>query len=215
MVIEELAGHGRALPSGVVAFLFSDIEGSTRLLATLGEAYKPLLADHRRLLRAVWAERDGAEVGTEGDSFFVAFARPSDAIRAARDAQMALAGHDWGATSVRVRIGLHAGEASLEDDDYTGMAVHLAARVSAAAHGGQVLLTEACRALGAEALGATLGTMDLGPHRLKDIPDEVALHQLTGAGLRDDFPPLRTMERYRTNPARATDQLRRTRERGE
>ena len=76
MVIEEPDGRGRPLPSGVVAFLFSDIEGSTRLLATLGEAYKPLLADHRRLLRAVWAEREGAEVGTEGDSFFVAFARP-------------------------------------------------------------------------------------------------------------------------------------------
>jgi len=205
VVIEEHAGHGPALPSGVVAFLFSDIEGSTRLLATLGEGYKPLLADHRRLLRAVWAERDGVEVGTEGDSFFVAFARPSDAIRAARDAQMALAEHDWGPTPVRVRIGLHAGEASLEDGDYTGMSVHLAARVSAAAAGGQVLLTEACRTLGAEALGGTLDTRDLGKHRLKDIPDEVALHQLAGAGLPEDFPPPRTMERDRTNlPAQLT-----------
>jgi predicted ATPase/class 3 adenylate cyclase len=198
-------GSARSLPSGVVAFLFSDIEGSTRLLATLGETYRSLLAEHRRLLRAVWDRYGGAEIGTEGDSFFVAFARPSDAIRAARDTQVSLAEHDWGSSPVRVRIGLHAGEAVVEEGDYSGMAVHLAARVSAAAHGGQVLLTEACRTLGAEALEATLGTKDLGRHRLKDIPDEVELHQLVGLGLADGFPPPRTLAPERTNlPAQLT-----------
>jgi predicted ATPase/class 3 adenylate cyclase len=172
------------LPSGTVTLLFTDIEGSTRLLHDLGERYPEVLAEHRRLLRDAFSRHGGVEVDTQGDAFFVAFARAGDAISAARDAQEALA-----AGSVRVRMGVHTGEPALTDEGYVGMDVHRAARIMSAGHGGQVLVSEATRQL----LDATVELRDLGDHRLKDLTAPQRLYQL-GEG---KFPPLKTL--YRTN----------------
>src|SRR5205085_8014592 len=135
--------------AGTVTFLFSDIAGSTRLLHTLGrEPYARVLMEHHRLLRGVWETRRGYEVDTEGDAFFVAFAQPSDALGAAAEVQRALAQAEWPeGHALRVRIGIHRGGASLHEGNYVGVAVHRAARIAAAAHGGQVLVSEATRAL--------------------------------------------------------------------
>jgi class 3 adenylate cyclase len=130
------------LPSGTVTFLFSDVEGSTRLLARLRGRYAEVLGEHQRLLRAAFDEHDGREVHTEGDGFFVAFARASDAIAAAVSAQRALASQRWPeGVDVRVRMGVHTGEAEVRQDDYVGLDVHRAARICAAGHGGQVLIS--------------------------------------------------------------------------
>ena len=163
---------------GTVTLLFTDVEGSTRLLAEHGDGYGELLAEHRRLLREVFAAHGGAEVDTQGDAFFVAFARATDAASAAVAGQAALAG-----TPVLVRMGVHTGEPSRTDEGYVGMDVHRAARVAAAAHGGQVVVTEqTARLLGDWTL------RDLGVHRLKDV-GPTRIFQL-GEG---DFPPLRTL----------------------
>src|SRR5262245_30826338 len=137
-------------PSGTVTLLFSDIEGSTRLLERLGsETYAGVLEQHRRLLREVFARHEGYEVDTEGDAFFVTFARAGDAIAAAEEAQQALGGASWPAEGmeVRVRMGLHTGAPLLSGPKYVGMDVHRAARIMAAGHGGQVLLSQSTRAL--------------------------------------------------------------------
>ena len=148
-----------ALPTGTVTLLFTDIEGSTRLLERLGDAYADTLAEHRRVLREAFERHGGVEVGTEGDSFFVAFPSATGALTAARDGQDALASGE-----VRVRMGMHTGEPLIHDGNFVGMDVHRAARVAAAGHGGQIVLTEATRTLvGSE------GVRDLGNHRLKDI----------------------------------------------
>jgi class 3 adenylate cyclase len=126
------------LPTGTVTFLFTDIEGSTRLLQELGDEYADVLAEHRRALREAWRRHNGVEVDTQGDAFFVAFARASDAVAAAGDAQTALADGP-----VRVRMGLHTGEPLRDDEGYVGFDVHRAARIAAAGHGGQVLLSQA------------------------------------------------------------------------
>jgi predicted ATPase/class 3 adenylate cyclase len=173
------------LPSGTVTFLFTDIEGSTRLLGELGERYADVLAEHNRLLREAFSRHGGLEVGTpQGDSFFVAFADADGAVAAARDAQTALAGGP-----VRVRIGIHSGEAVVTDEGYVGIDVHRAARIMNAGHGGQVLVSETTR----ELLEENRELVDLGEHRLKDLG---APHRLFQLGDRD-FPPLRTL--YRTN----------------
>jgi class 3 adenylate cyclase len=128
------------LPTGTVTFLFSDIEGSTQLLRRLGDAYPEVLADHQRLLRQAWAEHRGVEIDTQGDSFFVVFARATGALAAAAQAQRALAAHAWPPGGVvRVRMGLHSGAGTLSHGHYVGMDVHRAARIAAAGHGGQVL----------------------------------------------------------------------------
>jgi class 3 adenylate cyclase len=127
----------RDLPSGTVTFLFTDIEGSTQLLQDLGEGYSEVLDEHRRVLRRAFASHGGIEVNTQGDAFFAAFARASDAVAAAAEAQQALA-----QGRVRVRMGLHTGEPTVTADDYVGVDVHRAARIAAAGHGGQVLLSE-------------------------------------------------------------------------
>jgi predicted ATPase len=173
---------GAPLPVGTVTFLFTDVEGSTRLLAEHGERYAELLAAHRRLLREAFAAHGGVEVDTQGDAFFVAFARASDALAAARAGQEALV-----ATPVRVRMGLHTGEPQLTDEGYVGMDVHRGARIAAAGHGGQVLVSEQTARLGD---GTPL--RDLGMHRLRDV-GEVRVFQLGDA----DFPPLKTL--YQTN----------------
>src|SRR5205814_3713928 len=184
------------LPSGTVTFLFTDIEGSTRLLHELGDAYADALAEHRRVLREAFARHGGVEVDTQGDAFFVAFARASDALAAAREAQSALDGE------IRVRMGVHTGEPLLTQEGYVGLDVHRAARIAAAGHGGQVLVSQSTRDLaGGDAL------RDLGLHRLKDLTAPERIYQLGDA----DFPPLKTLDR--TNlPLAATPLLGRTRE---
>jgi predicted ATPase len=184
------------LPTGTVTFLFTDIEGSTRLLQELGDRYAEVLAEHHRELRAVWLRHEGFEVDTQGDAFFVAFGRASDAVAAAADAQRALAGGP-----VRVRMGLHTGEPLRTGESYVGIDVHRAARIAAAGHGGQVLLSQATADLaGADA-------RDLGLHRLKDLSAPERLFQL---GV-EDFPPLKTL--HETNlPIPATPFLGRERE---
>jgi predicted ATPase/class 3 adenylate cyclase len=174
----------RDLPSGTVTFLFTDIEGSTRLLGELGDRYSEVLADHRRALREAIAANGGVEVDTQGDAFFVAFSRASDALEAAAQTQRALE-----AGPVRVRMGLHTGEPSVTDEGYVGMDVHRAARVMAAGHGGQVLLSQTTR----ELLDEGVELRDLGEHRLKDLSAPQRLFQL-GAG---EFPPLKTL--HQTN----------------
>jgi predicted ATPase len=172
------------LPAGTVTLLFTDIEGSTRLLDELGEAYTDVLAEHRRLLREAFSRHGGVEVDTQGDAFFVAFTRATDAAEAAVEAQRALAGG-----KVRVRIGLHTGEPLVASDGYVGMDVHRAARIMSAAHGGQVLLSQSTRDL----LGSALELRDLGEHRLKDLSAPQRLYQL-GPG---EFSPLKTL--HQTN----------------
>ena len=186
----------RELPTGTVTFLFTDIEGSTRLLGELGDGYAEVLAEHRRALRDAWQQHEGAEVDTQGDSFFVAFARASDAVAAATDAQLALAGGP-----IRVRMGLHTGEPVRADEGYVGFDVHRAARIAAAGHGGQVLLSQATADL------AGVDARDLGLHRLKDLSAPERLFQLGT----EDFPPLKTL--HETNfPVPATPFLGRERE---
>jgi predicted ATPase/class 3 adenylate cyclase len=204
----------RVLPTGTVTFLFSDIEGSTHLVQSLGPAYRPLLERHQALLRAAFEEAGGVEVGTEGDSFFVAFPSAPAAVAAAAAAQRALSGEAWPTTSgpVRVRMGLHSGEATLGGDSYVGLDVHRAARIAAAAHGGQVLLSETTRALAAPSLPGDLALLDLGEHRLKDLDQPVRLTQLVVTGLAQEFPPPRTLEIPTNLPPQMTEFIGRTRE---
>jgi predicted ATPase len=184
------------LPTGTVTFLFTDIEGSTRLLHEIGDDYAAILAEHHRLLREAWARHEGVEVDTQGDAFFVAFARASDAVAAAADAQGALAGG-----RVRVRMGLHTGEPLRSGENYVGYDVHRAARIAAAGHGGQVLLSQATADL------AGVDVRDLGLHRLKDLSAPERLFQLGT----HEFPPLKTL--HETNlPVPATQFLGRERE---
>src|SRR4029453_2405028 len=169
-----------SLPLGTVTLLFTDIEGSTRLLQELGEEYADVLADHRRTLREEFARHGGVEVGTEGDAFFVAFAKASDALAAATAAREALA-----EGPVRVRMGLHTGEPTGTEEGYVGIDVHRAARIAAAGHGGQILVSQATRDLaGADRL------RDLGLHRLKDLAAPERLYQLDD----DEFPPVRSVD---------------------
>jgi class 3 adenylate cyclase len=182
------------LPAGQVTLLFTDIEGSTRLLRALGERYAVVLSDHRRLLRAAFTRHGGVEVDTQGDSFFVAFADPREALAAAEESQRALAGHRWpDGVALNVRMGLHTGEPLVADGHYVGIDVHRAARIAAAAHGGQVIVSERTTGLvGDRDPAATL--RDLGAHALKDLPDPERLFQLVAAGLQTSFPPLRVHE---------------------
>jgi predicted ATPase/class 3 adenylate cyclase len=182
------------LPSGTVTLLFSDIEGSTALLGRLGSVYADVLDAHRALLRRAWSDHGGVELGTEGDGFYVVFTSAPRAAAAAVDAQRALDRHAWPkGEAVRVRIGFHTGAPVVHGEGYVGMDVHLAARVAAAAHGGQILLSDGASKLVAERLPAATALLDLGPHRLKDIPSPERIHQLTVDGLREEFPPPRTL----------------------
>ncbi len=174
--------------------LFSDMEGSTALLGRLGERYGRALSAQRALMRAAISACRGLEVGTEGDSFFVVFGSAADAVRCCTAAQRALAGHDWpGGVRVRVRMGLHSGEPAVQEDDYLGMDVHRAARIAAAAHGGQVVLSEATRLLAGSELAADVPVRDLGWHRLKDIEAPERIYQLVVSGLEERFPPLKSL----------------------
>jgi len=172
----------RTLPSGTVTFLFTDIEGSTRLLQQLGaSAYADALAEHRRVLREAFLRHDGVEVDTQGDAIFVAFPTAPGAVTAASEAQQALA-----SGPIRVRIGIHTGTPHITDEGYVGPDVHRAARIAAAGHGGQVLVSSST---------ATLldhdGLRDLGDHRLKDLAAPERIYQIGG----EAFPPLKSLQR--------------------
>lgn len=182
------------LPGGTVTFLFTDIEGSTRLAARLGERYVDVLADHERLLRDAFAASGGREIDTQGDAFFVVFPRAKDAVAAALAGQRALAGHRWpDGMSVRVRMGLHTGEPVTAHDRYTGLGVHRAARICAAGHGGQILLSSATYALLADDVLPDITFQDLGAYRLKDLERPERIYQLTVPDLPRAFPPPRAL----------------------
>src|SRR5437588_905169 len=184
-----------ALPSGTVTFLFTDIEGSTQLLKTLGPLYGDALAEHQRILRAAFAAHGGHEVDTQGDSFFVAFGRAKDAVAAAVDAQRDLTAHAWPEGSVvKVRMGLHTGEPRVGDERYVGLGVHKAARIAAAGHGGQVLLSRTTRELVEDELPTGVSIRDLGERRMKDLDRPERLSQLVIEGLQSDFARLNTLD---------------------
>jgi predicted ATPase/class 3 adenylate cyclase len=202
-------------PSGTVTFLFSDIEGSSRLEREIGtDAYAPLLARHRSILRAAFDAHGGVEQGTEGDSFFVVFSSAAAAVRAAVDGQRGLAATDWpDGRAIRVRMGLHTGEATLRDGSYVGIDINHGARIAATGHGGQVVVSTATRGLVGEGLPAGVTWRDLGTYRLKDFPEPERLSQLVVEGLPADFPALRTADARPNNlPAMVTSFIGRERE---
>lgn len=192
-------------PTGVVTFLFSDIEGSTWLLQHLGEAYDDVLEKHRELLRTAWIDNDGYEFGTGGDSFYVAFDEPSKAVHAAADGQRALVRHTWSeGAPIRVRMGIHTGDARRREGDYVGLAVHQAARIASAAHGGQVIVSDATVSEITTSLDG-IEFADLGLHRLKDLAHPVRLFQIAHGDLPATFPPPRTLTGMPHNlPVQAT-----------
>ena len=184
----------RPLPTGVVTFLFTDIEGSTKLVAEIGDAaYGAVLDTERALVLEAATVAGGVPFGSEGDAHFVAFSSAGAAIRGAVAAQRALETHPWAHGAVRVRMGIHTGEVQVVAEDYLGLEVHRAARVASAAHGGQVLVTETVRALAGE-LGDGITLVDLGEHRLKDLARPERLYQVAAPGLLESFPALRTLD---------------------
>ncbi|HYN69593.1 MAG TPA: adenylate/guanylate cyclase domain-containing protein [Candidatus Eisenbacteria bacterium] len=195
-----MARSRRAVPTGTVTFLFSDIEGSTQLVQELESAdYRELLERHQRLLRAAFAAHSGIERGTEGDSFFVVFRDASSAVAAAVEAQRSLQSAGWPpGYEVRVRMGLNTGEGIRGGDDYIGVDVNRAARIASAAHGSQVLVSESTRALSDRHLPSGVALRDLGEQRLKGLALRERVYQLDVDGLRSEFPPLHS------EPARAT-----------
>jgi predicted ATPase/class 3 adenylate cyclase len=188
-----------AVPTGTVTFLFTDIEGSTSLWERAPQAMKAALARHDALLRSACAAHRGHVFKTIGDAFCVAFASPSDALQAALDAQQQLAAQAWGETPLKVRMGLHTGETDERDGDYFGPPVNRAARLMAAGHGGQVLLSSATQELVRDRLPAGAELQDLGEHRLKDLFRPAHVFQLKAPGLPATFPPLRSLDRKPTN----------------
>jgi predicted ATPase/class 3 adenylate cyclase len=188
------------LPTGTVSFLFTDIEGSTRLLMEAGEEYGALLEEHRRLIGDAVERHGGITFGTDGDAVFAVFERAVPAIEAAADMQRALTQHAWPkGREIRVRAGIHSGEVRLTDGGYVGLTIHEVARIAAAAHGGQVLASAAARQVASDAGLTSIGLRDVGEHRLKDISHQVHLYQLEGEGLPDQFPPPRTLSRRADN----------------
>ncbi len=202
------------LPTGTVTFLFTDIEGSTRLLQQLKDAYADVLMECRRLVRTAIQERGGQEVGAEGDAVFAAFPSAREALTAAVMAQQRILRHTWpDGAAVRVRMGLHTGEARVVEGGYVGMDVHRAARIAAAAHGGQILLSDSLSGLLSRNLppGATL--RDLGLHRLKDLKEAEHVFQVVHPDLPADFPSLKSLHRPPTNlPIQLTSFVGRERE---
>jgi predicted ATPase/class 3 adenylate cyclase len=191
----------KALPTGVVTFLFTDIEGSTRLVQAVGEeAYREILGEHCSVIRGAIVSHGGTEVSTEGDSFFAVFPNAADGVAATVEAQRGLAARRWpDGVDVRVRMGLHTGDATVGGDNYIGLDVHRAARVAGAGHGGQVLLSGATRSLVEAALPPGVALRDLGAHRLKDLATPEHLYQLDVDGLAVEFPSLRSLDARANN----------------
>jgi len=187
-----LAAAVNALPGGTVTLLFSDIEGSTRLLEQLGDRYEQVDRDHRRILREELQGSGGQEIDTQGDAFFFSFTRARDAVRGAVAAQRALTAHTWSdGVEVKVRMGLHTGEPTVGEEGYLGMDVVRAARICSAGHGGQILLSETTRVLIGNEVPEGVEIRDLGRTQLKDVQHErvflLALKEQT-----NDFPPLKS-----------------------
>ena len=181
----------RLLPRGVVTFMFTDIEGSTKLLQRLGDRYADVLARHHALMRGCLDDHDGHEVDTEGDAFFMAFASPQAAVATAVDAQRALHAEPWpDGEQVRVRMGLHTGEAVVVNSGYVGMEVHRTARICSSAHGGQIVVSARLLDLVGDHLPEGVTVRDLGKHWLKDLDEPEHLLQLDVQGLPTSFPPL-------------------------
>jgi predicted ATPase/class 3 adenylate cyclase len=206
-----------SLPTGTVTFLFTDIEGSTRLLQHLGDRYAEVLATHHRLLRNAIHEAHGQVVDTQGDAVFAAFPRARDALLAAIAAQRALQAHPWpDGIILRVRMGLHTGEPGTGETGYVGMDVHRAARIAAAGHGGQILLSDTTHALVAKDPPQGIELRDLGEHRLKDLAQPHRLFQIVTADLPGDFPSLRSLDAHPHNlPTQLTSFIGREREKDE
>jgi predicted ATPase/class 3 adenylate cyclase/DNA-binding CsgD family transcriptional regulator len=204
----------RQLPTGTVTLLFADIEGSTHLLHRLGERYPDVLAECRDLLQVAFQQHHGYEVDTQGDAFFIAFARATDAIWAAVTAQRALASYSWPeGVTVRVRMGVHTGEPQLSSEGYVGLDVHHTARIMNAGHGGQVLLSQTTRDLVEQVLPEDVHLCDLGAHRLKDLQSSTHFFQLVITGLPAHFPPLQTLDASPNNlPVQPTPFIGRERE---
>lgn len=193
--------EARRPPTGTVTFLFTDIEGSTKLVNELGpELWPSVLKRHREIVRGAIETAEGFEVQTEGDSFFVVFENADDAVQAVVEAQRQLARERWsGGAAIAVRMGLHSGEGILDSDgSYVGADVHHAARIAAAAHGGQVLLSDSTLALVRHAIPEGTSVKDLGRHRLKYLRPE-RLTQLNIDGLRDSFPTLESVDSQPNN----------------
>ena len=186
-----------ALPGGTVTFLFTDIEGSTRLLQELGDDYGQVLADQRRILRDVFQAAEGREVDTQGDAFFFSFPRAKDAVRAAVEGQRKLSDHEWPREAqVRVRMGLHTGEPTVGEEGYLGLDVVRAARICSAGHGGQILISETTRALLGNELPNGVSVRDLGEQRLKDVQHE-HVYELALEESAQEYPPLKQAETER------------------
>ncbi len=196
-----------------VTLVFTDIEGSTALAHELGDQYIDVLGEHNRILREAIQHHHGDEIHTEGDSFFAAFGSPEDAVRACLAAQLELDRHEWShGRPVRVRIGIHTGTAIRLDRDFAGLNVHLASRIGAAGHGGQVVVSR--QTLDALGNAAEFEWIDLGAHQLKDFPDPILLYQLAHTDLVTSFPALRTLDAPRDHnlPAQVTSFIGRERE---
>jgi class 3 adenylate cyclase len=181
-----------SLHGGTVTFVFTDIEGSTRLLERLGDTYAESLAAHRRIVRDAFGARGGRELDTQGDAFFYAFERARDAVAATVAAQRALTTHTWpDGEPLKVRMSVHTGEPVVGEEGYVGIDVHRAARICSAGHGGQVLLSETTAALVSGAMPDGVTQVPLGDVRLKDLDEPERVVQLEINGLPDTFPPLR------------------------
>ncbi|HJP64989.1 MAG TPA: adenylate/guanylate cyclase domain-containing protein, partial [Actinomycetota bacterium] len=202
------------LPTGTVTFAFTDIEGSTKLLTTLGDAYADVLEAHRAIVRQTVEEIGGQEFGTEGDAFFLVFTSAPAAVRAAVEIQRRLAeAGSTGEHPIRIRLGMHTGEGVLREGDYVGIDVHRAARIAGAGHGGQILISRATRTLVEHDLPDGASLRDLGEHRLKDIEHPEQIYQVDVAGLPTSFPPLKTLDRPAGNlPVQLTSFIGRERE---
>src|SRR5258708_7613179 len=202
------------LPTGTITLLFTDIEGSTLLLQQLGEQYSRVLAQCRQVLRTAFQQFQGHEVDTQGDAFFFAFARATDAVSAAVAAQRAFASHTWReGAAVRVRMGLHTGEPQRAAEGYVGLDVRLAEGLMSVGYGGQVLLSQTTRHLVEHTLPDGVSLQDLGEHRLRDLQYPSHLFQLVIAGLPADFPPLKTLDTHPHNlPVQPTPLIGRERE---
>jgi predicted ATPase/class 3 adenylate cyclase len=190
--VDDRQASATPLPAGVVTFVMTDIEGSTRLFREVGERYVELLATHRALLRGSFTNHGGAEVDTEGDALFFVFADASEAVAACLEAEQALAAHPWPpGVELRVRIGMHTSKTKPVGNSYVDLAVHQAARISAGAHGGQVLLSEATAIAVEGRLPVAATLIPLGSFQLRGFPEPQRLFQLGHPDLRHRFPPLR------------------------
>ena len=191
---------GAGQPAGTVTLAFTDIEGSTSLLQALGDRYPEMLADHHRLIREAFARHGAVERGSAGDGLYFVFPAARGAVQAAVDAQLAIASRAWpDGIVIRDRMGLHTGEPWSASEGYVGLDVHRAARICAAGHGGQILISQMTRDLIVEDLRPPMGVIDLGVHRLRSLDTALRLYQVTGPGLAADFPPPRTTETRRNN----------------